>query len=87
MLYGINRAERIQQHAISTGQPVNVYISFKYPDFVGGGFPKKTPLFGASDLSRFYDKTPYANFGIDKVTGKVVTAFPVLSKKGVGELF
>ncbi|WP_262880412.1 LysM peptidoglycan-binding domain-containing protein [Pseudomonas paralcaligenes] len=86
MLYGINRAERIQQHAISTGNPVDDYISLRFSDFVGEGFVKNTPMYGA-DLSRFYRQTYYANFLINPSTGTAVTAFPVLSLNSLGVLY
>lgn len=86
MLYGINRAERIQQYAISSGSPIDDYISFRFDYFVGEGFVKNTPLFGA-DLARFYRQTKFANFGIDSTTGRAVTAFPVLSDNSLGILY
>ncbi|MEO4049407.1 hypothetical protein AAFN46_20295, partial [Pseudomonas sp. CAU 1711] len=86
MLYGINRAERIQQYAMSTGNPVGDYISFRFGEFVGEGFVKNTPMYG-SDLSRFYRQTHYANFGINPISGKAITAFPVISPNSLGVLY
>ncbi|UGQ28871.1 LysM peptidoglycan-binding domain-containing protein [Acinetobacter calcoaceticus] len=85
MLNGGNRAERIQQFAISNERPITGYISLKYSDIVGGGFLKNTPMYGV-DPMLFYRETSYANFGVDKVTGELITAFPVISKKSLGTL-
>ncbi|MEI1689486.1 hypothetical protein V8P55_14520, partial [Acinetobacter baumannii] len=85
MLNGGNRAERIQQFAISNGRPITGYISLKYSDIVGAGFLKNTPMYGG-DPMLFYRETSYANFGVDKVTGELITAFPVISKKSLGTL-
>ncbi|MDQ0013780.1 YD repeat-containing protein [Variovorax boronicumulans] len=86
MLYGINRAERIQQYAISTGNPIDNYISLKFNDVVGEGYLKNTPLFGG-DPTKFYRQTKFANFGIDSKTGQAITAFPVISNKSLGTLY
>jgi hypothetical protein len=86
MLYGINRAERIQAYAVSTGNPINDAISFQFKEFVGEGFVKKTPMFGA-DLANFYRQTKFANFVVKPATGKAITAYPVLSKDSLGVLF
>jgi len=86
MLYGISRAERIQQYAISTGNPINDYISFRFDYSVGEGFVKNTPMFGA-DLTKFYRQTKFANFGVDSTTGRAITAFPVLSNTSLGTLY
>lgn len=50
-----------------------------------GGFLKNTPMYGV-DPMLFYRETSYANFGVDKVTGELITAFPVISKKILGTL-
>ncbi|XDF33423.1 LysM peptidoglycan-binding domain-containing protein [Paracidovorax avenae] len=86
MLYGINRAERIQQYAISTGNPINNYISLKFDYNVGEGFLKNTPLFGG-DLANFYKQTKFANFGIDSTSGRAITAYPVISKSSLGIVY
>jgi hypothetical protein len=74
ILYGINRAQRIQQYAIGQGGPIGGYISFRFDRVVGDGFLKSTPMFGA-DFSRFYHRT---DSGVSAETGKAITAFPVL---------
>ena len=83
MLYGINRAERMQKYAISTGNPIDDYISFRFTEFVGEGFIKNTPRYGA-DLSKFYRQTNFANFAVDSTTGRAITAYPVLSHPSLG---
>jgi hypothetical protein len=86
MLYGINRAERIQRYAISNGNPINDYISLRFDYSIGEGFTRNTPMFGA-DLTKFYRQTRFANFGVDSTTGRAITAFPVLSNRSLGILY